>query len=327
MNITEKLIGAGLPARPGIKLRKLTGITVHETGNTAPGANAKNHMLYQTVNGGQNAQVSYHYVVDDKEAYRLIPENEVAWHAGDGATGPGNNETIAIEMCINSDGDMIKTIQNTFALIADICSRHGALPLFQHHYWSGKNCPANIRAGKPMNWDTFVAKANGTQAPQQPSKPTTDLNAVAREVINGVYGNGEARKANLKAKGYTDAQIAQIQAIVNDLLGASKPSVPSIDIEAIARAVINGSYGNGDARKQALVSKYGADVASKVQARVNAILGASTPQAPTVNIDAIAQAVIRGDYGNGQARKNALVNKYSASVAAQVQARVNKLLS
>ena len=38
---------------------------------------------------------------------------------------------------------------------------------------------------------------------------------LAREVVQGKWGNGDARKAKLKAAGYDPAEI---QAIVNDLL-------------------------------------------------------------------------------------------------------------
>jgi len=44
------------------------------------------------------------------------------------------------------------------------------------------------------------------------------INAIAKEVIAGKWGNGAARKAKLKAAGYTDTEIKQIQAKVNELL-------------------------------------------------------------------------------------------------------------
>lgn len=46
---------------------------------------------------------------------------------------------------------------------------------------------------------------------------TVDLNAVAKKVYNGDYGNGQERKDKLKAEGYTDAQIKEIQSIVNKM--------------------------------------------------------------------------------------------------------------
>ena len=84
----------------------------------------------------------------------------------------------------------------------------------------------------------------------------------------------------------------------------------------MARDVIAGKYGNGDARKAALGSNYEA-----VQARVNEILGADGSATGGADIDALARAVIRGDYGNGDERKRRLGSLYDA-----VQARVNQLL-
>lgn len=76
------------------------------------------------------------------------------------------------------------------------------------------------------------------------------------------------------------------------------------------------------------------DLANKVTAR----LGGSTSQPttpskpaskskPSVNYTAIAKAVIRGDYGNGSARRNKLVSKFGKDGADKIQAIVNKLCS
>jgi len=62
------------------------------------------------------------------------------------------------------------------------------------------------------------------------------------------------------------ASYAAVQARVNAILNATGP-VKSVDIEALARAVIRGEYGNGDDRRNRLGANYAA-----VQARVNAIL-------------------------------------------------------
>lgn len=106
--------------------------------------------------------------------------------------------------------------------------------------------------------------------------------------------------------------------------GASAPSgggatAPSGTVSELARRVIAGEFGNGEARRAALGSRY-----DEVQAEVNRILagGSSAPAQPaTPDVDALARAVIRGDYGNGDARRAALGANYDA-----VQARVNEIL-
>lgn len=93
----------------------------------------------------------------------------------------------------------------------------------------------------------------------------------------------------------------------------------SVDIDKLAKDVIAGKYGNGDARKKALGSNY-----SAVQKRVNEMLSgksSSGSSSSSVDIDALARAVIRGDYGNGETRKKKLGSLYS-----KVQKRVNELL-
>ena len=104
--------------------------------------------------------------------------------------------------------------------------------------------------------------------------------------------------------------------------GGNGGSAPSGSVAELAQAVIRGDYGNGDARRGALGSRY-----DEVQAEVNRILGGGTATGGSssggagADIEALAQAVIRGDYGNGDARRAALGASYDA-----VQARVNEIL-
>ncbi len=102
--------------------------------------------------------------------------------------------------------------------------------------------------------------------------------------------------------------------------GGTTLAAPSGTVAEFARRVIAGEFGNGDARRAALGSRY-----SEVQAEVNRILiggSSSAPAQPAApDIEALAQAVIRGDYGNGDERRAALGASYEA-----VQARVNKIL-
>lgn len=94
-----------------------------------------------------------------------------------------------------------------------------------------------------------------------PSKKPNDV--VAREVLNGLWGDGADRKARLEGAGYN---YATIQAIVNELCGvATTPSKKSID--EVAREVINGDWGDGQDRKNRLEAA-GYNY-SEVQSRVN----------------------------------------------------------
>jgi N-acetylmuramoyl-L-alanine amidase CwlA len=76
-------------------------------------------------------------------------------------------------MCVNSDGDFQRTIDRTAVLVADICTRRN-IPMEnirQHFNWSGKNCPQNIRAGRPHGWDVFLDKVKAAMEPAPPAPP------------------------------------------------------------------------------------------------------------------------------------------------------------
>ena len=218
-------------ARPGIKMSKCIGVTIHNTDNSGVGADAQAHANLLK-NSWKNKQQSWHFAVDENGAYQSIPTDEIAWHAGDGGSGKGNTQTIAIEICMNSDGDLKKATDNAAQLAAQQLKEKGlsADKLYQHHDWSGKNCPSQIRAGKPYNWSTFKSKVkayyNGNTSASKPSAGTGSgsnsskktVSQLADEVIAGKWGNGTARKEALEAAGYDyDA----VQKEVNKQLGVS----------------------------------------------------------------------------------------------------------
>lgn len=78
-------------------------ITIHTTDNTNKGANALSHAKLQYTGNVRSA--SWHYTVDDHSIYQSLPLNQQAGHAGDGVM-PGNSASIAIEICVNSDGHL-----------------------------------------------------------------------------------------------------------------------------------------------------------------------------------------------------------------------------
>ena len=144
--------------RPGRKLRGgiPAYITIHETGNTDKGANAEMHSRFVFTGGGAEG-VSFHYVVDDHESIQLVPDDEVAWHAGDGPFGPGNSTSLAVEACVNSDGNFERTKRNLVKLVVKLMLAYGipASKVVQHNYWSGKDCPHFLRLS---GWDRLISQ-------------------------------------------------------------------------------------------------------------------------------------------------------------------------
>ncbi|PES74500.1 N-acetylmuramoyl-L-alanine amidase [Bacillus cereus] len=148
--------------RPGYAM-KPKYITIHETDNYSVGANARNHAqyLYSQATGTTDRSASWHFTVDDKEVYQHLPLNENGWHAGDGAEGTGNRESIAIEIAVNQDGDYNKAVENARKLAAYLMGELN-IPLEnvkKHQFWSGKNCPAIMI--KNNAWEPFL---QGTKA-------------------------------------------------------------------------------------------------------------------------------------------------------------------
>lgn len=95
------------------------------------------------------------------------------------------------------------------------------------------------------------------------------------------------------------------------------------DVGDLARRVIAGEFGNGDARRAALGTRY-----AEVQAEVNRLLGGGSGGSADAgahgseDVDGLARRVIAGEFGNGEERKRHLGANYAA-----VQRRVNEMLS
>lgn len=159
MEIKQQLIPVNMKrTRPGIKMAPKY-ITVHTTDNPSKGANANAHARLQS--SGNPRQASWHYQVDDKEIWQSIPDNEVAWHAGDGR-GPGNTQSIGVEICVNQDGNFDKAKQNAIWLIRKLMMDY-CIPVdrvVSHKYWSGKNCPAKLL---PV-WNEFIKEVQAVDS-------------------------------------------------------------------------------------------------------------------------------------------------------------------
>lgn len=162
LTIIDKLISKNRPCR---KLTSLKAIIIHWTANTNRGANASananyfnSEQWYKDKKGNKiKISASAHYVVDDKEIIRCIPDDEVGYHVGSKngykdlvytkinipkGDSP-NNYTIGIEMCVNCDGDFVKTRQTTIELTNFLLKKHNLTTdnVFRHFDITGKDCP------------------------------------------------------------------------------------------------------------------------------------------------------------------------------------------
>ena len=128
-------------------------IVIHETANLGKGADAASHARLQARVNTRDA--SWHYQVDDREAIQSFDDNAICWHAA-----AANRRSIAIEICVNSDGNFRRAVENAAELTAHLMKKHG-IPIervTQHNRWTGKDCPRFLRNGsKDVTWEQFLA--------------------------------------------------------------------------------------------------------------------------------------------------------------------------
>ncbi len=257
VQIIQDFIPSGRRNRPGYKLTPKY-ITIHDTANTQAGADAKAHAAYLKKNPPAS-EASWHFTVDDKVIYQHLPLNENGWHAGDGANGPGNRQSIGIEICENRDGNRAAAEANAAWLVAKLLKDYGlGLDRVKQHYdWSGKNCPRVLR-GRKDGWKNFLAavEAHLKTAPKLPAITRTigvyvggkKVDEVGYLINNSTYvraaylieltggavtGHGDHIKIVLPAK--TDpAEIAKLKAEINGLKAANAALEARIENARIA---------------------------------------------------------------------------------------------
>lgn len=118
----------------------------------------------------------------------------------------------------------------------------------------------SIRNYYNYNWDLHLRypETNSTNV---------DLESIAIEVINGKWGNGTERMDRLTNAGYNASAVQQK---VNEMLTGKSNTIDNTIIERIAREVILGKWGNGEARKNRLIEA-GYDY-TEIQKKVNELL-------------------------------------------------------
>jgi len=201
--------------------RAIKYIVMHYVGAVSTAYN--NAKYFESV----DRQASAHYFVDDKETYRVVAEKDIAWHCGTNGTYYSecrNSNSIGIEMCcFNNNGalDISESVVNrTIELVKELMAKYN-IPVervIRHYDVTRKVCPAPF-VNNGARWNTFKLKL--TPAPATtPTETKKSVEELAREVINGKWGNGDERKKRLTDAGYN---YSEIQNRVNELLGV-KPA-------------------------------------------------------------------------------------------------------
>lgn len=145
------------------RTRKIEYIVIHDTGNTAAGANARAHFNY--FNSGDR-QSSADFFVDDREALQVNDYTRYyTWHCGDGygKYGITNQNSVSIELCINSDGDYDTAFERMAKLTARLMGELGIdiSHVVRHYDASRKNCPRTMNGGTWEKWYAFLDRVKG----------------------------------------------------------------------------------------------------------------------------------------------------------------------
>ena len=140
--------------------KKIEYIVIHDTGNIGKGANAESHFKY--FNGGDR-NASADFFVDDTQALCVNDYYKYyTWHCGDGKGkyGISNSNSIGIEICVNSDCDIKKAVENTIILVKELMKELN-IPIervVRHYDASRKNCPNSMKKNDWAEWHIFKQK-------------------------------------------------------------------------------------------------------------------------------------------------------------------------
>lgn len=184
--------GASVPAPQPESVATLPALPTVETDKVSPNANSdrKGHSVKhitvhwwgkpsgQSFDGIVNwlcdpkANVSAHYVISADRVARIVDESHRSWANGNGTA---NSESITIECDPN---DVLGTLPVLAALVKDIRSRWGDLPIYPHQHWTSTECPGDYlphldavddlaRTGKTVvNTPPIITPSTGGDMPE-----------------------------------------------------------------------------------------------------------------------------------------------------------------
>ena len=188
-------------------------ITIHNTDRikTASGTTMAEQYARATFNNNMG-DVVVHYYIDETACWHILADDTVGWHAADGANGPGNTKSVAIEVIMDGSGkDYDKKAEDRGALLAAILLHRYGLGIDRlktHRDWYPKKyCPAYILG----HWDKFVSKVKSYLAQienegKQTGTPSSPAQAAKHYRVQvGYYSikaNAEKMRDRLKAAGF-----------------------------------------------------------------------------------------------------------------------------
>ena len=140
-------------------------IVIHDTGNKSMGATAVAH--YNYFNSG-NRNSSADFFVDSKQIMQINDYKEYCtWHCGDGngKYGITNQNSIGVEICVNSDGNYLQAYKNAVELTKWLMKELNipAERVVRHYDASRKKCPASMSGNDWAYWQDFKNRISGSE--------------------------------------------------------------------------------------------------------------------------------------------------------------------
>ena len=142
-NVEEKFLTVNKYSRPGIKLTSVKNLIIHWVGNPGTSAIANRNYFESLKDGKNGTYASSQYIIGlNGEIVQCIPENEVAYHAGNLTY---NYNSIGIENCHPDWSGKFneKTYNALIDLLAELCKKYNLSPnkIIRHYDVTGKDCP------------------------------------------------------------------------------------------------------------------------------------------------------------------------------------------
>ncbi|MGG6831977.1 UNVERIFIED_CONTAM: N-acetylmuramoyl-L-alanine amidase [Streptococcus canis] len=314
------------PNHSGHRNQAITKIAIHHTAGAISAATIG--QIFKPT----SRQASCNYGIgNDNKIVLCVDEANRSWCT---SSSWCDNRAVTIEVANSTNGGNWPVSDSTLAtlidLVTDICRRNGIRNctytggkdgvLQKHEWYANTNCPGPYLGSK----FSYIASEVNKRLAGGSSSSNAGTSSLYR--VRKSWGDVKSQKGAFRnldnAKKCVNANPGYAVYDANGRCVYPVASAPSKSVDTLAREVLAGNWGNGQDRVNRLTSagyNYNA-----VQNRVNEILSGSASEPIGKSIDTLAREVIRGDWGNGQDRKNRLERAgydYNA-----VQRRVNEIL-
>jgi N-acetylmuramoyl-L-alanine amidase len=180
IEVKEHILPLNAFSRPGRLVDKIKGIVFHWTGNAGQeyhGTKRYFELLSRQDPHDEKPDIyaSSHYIIGTEGAIiRVIPEYEMAYHAGTTTVKKTirelgwhpNHCTIGVELChLSTMGEFTHdTLEAARLLGADLCRRFHLDPLtqvYRHYDITRKECPLYF-VRNPLEWTEFLGQIDTT---------------------------------------------------------------------------------------------------------------------------------------------------------------------